>query len=289
MNLSQEALKALVLDRTTNGPIKSISEKSIEDYKETSDTQVLYSHIVKWEDNELLYREHLNVIHPCVPTFLDFNTVAFKSTTRANLGELAVGTSITVFGYDVEADGEGKPIQDKVTNKIGDQDVETEVYRLITEDEHGNKLEPKKLMTFRPTFGTDYNKQNFNRLRFEDVLAIIANVGVPRKPNTLTAEQVAAGQKKFDQTDWSLLPSLEPALRKPIINAAGEENQEFIENFINFIPIATNAPSRKAAATADDTTAPVAQVSAGLKKDAFDGPPEATQATETKEPTKGKK
>lgn len=313
MNINAEATKAAQEDllkqfnlaKAPEAVIIHKTEKSVEDYKSIPNNQTIHEVQVPYSENRLLWRQEPNGTKvPCRASWIAYNTAIFKSKVRETFGLLVKGTSIYIVGYDVAMHANGTIMTEDIPNPLHNaEDKESEepetirVPKLITEDKDGKPLEPKILMTFRPQFGTDLSKQKFTRLKDRDMLNLVPNIGVPRKSNTTLPAQAQAelatdstepvdheeATRRSDAIDWALIPSLQPEIERPLINAHLEGNSELL-SFIENIPLASNAPSLKAqqAAGATAFTSPVATAAAGVPHDPFAAAPEAaaTEATE---------
>ena len=249
-----------------------------------------------WEHGKQIYREERSAVHrPCVATFLDFNIAVFKSRVKESIGDLAEGVSIDIFGYDVECDGEGKPILK--TEVIDGEEVQS--ISMITTDEKGQAIEPKFLMSFRPQWGVDRTKQWFSRLKDADMLNLVPSKGVPRKSVIVEAEGESKSTPR-ERVAWDLLPNLQQFMEKPILNArlalaeVGIEWEDAIEmegdnlpfevlmaKYVDTIPTASNAPSKRAEQTASLPTSltggsqKTSIVASSMDDDAFASAPEA--------------
>jgi len=288
-----EKLLALVEKAKAEGTRRIVSETTVDEYVDMESSVKLLEIVVPWKEGKQLYREERSLQVPCLATFVSYNVSAFKSRVRESVGDLTQGCSIDIYGYDIERDGEGKPLYDTV--EADGEEVHT--LRLITKDEEGDDLEPRFLMAFRPQWGIDRSKQFFARLRDQDMLNLVPNRGVPRKDVQITREtpegQPTEPVRRIEAIDWAALPNLQPALEKPILNARLEQNEDMIE-FISHIPIAPNAPSRRAqtqTGVSASVTGTVPKVTAGMETDAFAKPPEkkTEEAKETPKETKAKK
>lgn len=278
------------------GVQRAISTVSADKYASIENSTKVLSVVVPWEHGKSIYREERQGSHrPCVATFLDFNVSIFKSRVRESIGDLAEGVSIDIYGYDVETDGEGKPIFK--TEEINGEEVTS--LTLITQDEEGNPLEPQFLMSFRPQWGVDRTKQWYSRLRDQDMLNLVPSKGVPRKSVIIESAEGEEKTSPREKVAWDLLPNLQQFMEKPILNArlaiaeAGLDWDEAIAmegddlsaeilmaKYVNTIPVASNAPSKRAEQTATLPTSltgggqKTAIVAANMDDDVFASSPE---------------
>lgn len=295
--MNQELL-AKLKSAQEKGIQKAVSAVKADDYAELSNSQKVLDIVVPWETGKLIWREERGVqIHTCA-TFLSYNNTIFKSRVASEIGDLALGASIDLYGFDIEVDGEGKPIFDITKD---DKGQEVKAVRLITTDENGNDIEPKLLMSFRPQWGVDRTKQWFSRLRDQDMLNLVPNKGVPRKTADIVSDATGDDQgttQRRDSIAWNLLPGLQLFMERPILNCRSElmalnltmeeavamEGDDLpapvlMAKFISNIPVATNAPSKRGQQTgiAGNLTQDSNKiVVVGIEGDAFAGSPDKT-------------
>lgn len=292
----------------SEGVIKTISPTTVDEYAERENSWLLTNIIVPWATGKQLWRDENGSHIPCVATYISFNTSAFLSRVSTAIGDLVEGCSINIFGYDIERDAQGQVIFD--TTEEDGKEIKT--LRIITKDEQGNALDPHELMIFRPQWGIDRTKQTWSRLRDQDMLNLVPNRGVPRKqtkvekPKAEGEEQAPAPQTR-EAVAWDLLPHLQPAMEKPILNnkldliQAGISEEQATEmakdmtdetpfcvqmfHFISQIPTASNAPSKKAASQGGAPVALASNQPKGIKvnlPDASFAPPPELKVKEEK-------
>lgn len=293
-------LKTALLKAKQGQVARAISTTTVDQYNAMENSQKLLDVVVPFQEGEILYRQNRSDLLPCMATAISYNLSAFKSKVRGALGVATLGCSIDIIGFDIERDGVGVPLF-KTENING---VDVEMPCLINKTEAGEPLEPKVLMTFRPSWGIDRTRNSWNQLRTEDMINLGPNRGVPRK-NTKsdTLEDTKDTKKQQYQNEkiaWDLMPSLQPKIEKPMVNNIGElevreltteqcleawENGEECDStmlmavFIANIPISKSAPSQKKASATQGDYKPLEMEAAteGIK-DVFASKPEAEKA-----------
>jgi hypothetical protein len=300
--------------QAVGNPTRAVSETSVDQFAATENAVTLSEVIVNWEQGMQLTRVEKRTSQvPCFGTFLSFNISAFKSAAHGAVGDLVLGHSVDVYGYDIATDAEGRPLIERIPVEGSDETQEAIV--LITEDENKNPIEPKKLLGFKPYYGTDRNKDFTHRPKYMDMLALSGKFQVPEKPGQPRDGDNADVVRRSGQIDWNLIPGLQEILMKPMLNArinlveAGINLEEALTmepaddnphradilmyQFVESIPIAANAPSKQLEAQAGSGGKLVATTSnkmaASLPKDAFAEAPEATAEKATAEKAAAKK
>ena len=173
---THESLLALVQAKKAEGGCKPvISDLTLDDYRQISNADVVFDYQIRATTPELYWRQEKAGQVPFVLTGLSYRKSVYKSDVSGHLGELELGLSCAVLGYDVERDGQGEPIT-KETEINGEKVTE---YNLITKDDQGKALEPRVAMVFKPQFGIAYSKQAYARRKDVDQLNLVPGQGVP--------------------------------------------------------------------------------------------------------------
>lgn len=314
----QAELRQLLAQASQQGEeVITMSTVSVEDYAEIPNNQTIQEVQFPFKGTRMLYRQEPNGNQiPFKATKIGLNLALFKSKVHETFGMLMEGVSLYVYGYDVETDGQGNILADEIDNPAYTLDPENQpekvkVPRLITQDAEGHLLrDDRAKLTFRPQWGVDQSKQAFTRLRTQDMLNLVPNIGVPRKGGTIveagetdtetaTPTDEATARRRRDSIDWLMIPGLQPQLEKPLLNnaleiskletelegAEGDRKAQIeaelvtlykIKSIIDKIPVASNAPSQRVQTTAGAPafTTPAGQAASTMPKDAFAPPPE---------------
>lgn len=236
------------------GTKSSTCELPVETFAKMQNALTLAEFVVPYSEDREIYRavDNRGLIHvPCQALQIVFKDSAIKSQVAETFGKDVEGISVDIVGYDIERDGEGKPIHEEVPNPLAGTEGQPDtvkVPKLITQDENGNALEPKVLMSWRPQMGINRSKPAYGRLKNQDMLNLVPSRGVPRRlptvPNIDPTAPKDPNAKTYDQTAFELIPGMESHIIKIMLHAE-ELGLTDLLPIIERIPRASNAPSRK--------------------------------------------
>ncbi len=225
----------------------TILETKVEALSEEGISIPLSAILVPYDDPKPVSRSENRSFIRAMALSLAFTNTAFKSRAQYEFGEFVEGVSIDIMGHDLECDTEGNPllVTEEITDEAGDKQTITKTV-MMTEDEEGNPLEPKVLMSFRPQWGVDYSRNASGSPKGKNMLNLVPSRGVPRKESTEVNLEGDEKKKRggFDApVDWSLIPSLQTDIERVLLNNEDPRLKEWIAS----IPVASNAPSTQTA------------------------------------------
>lgn len=267
MSKTQAELIALFNKSQTEGPSKTVSEMSVANFLDLDNSAVLKEVVIPYGESPVISRGLGRTAAagtvPCYPTHISYRYSLVKSQAQESFGELIDGVSADIYGYDVERDAQNAPIYDEVPDPL-DETKTIKVPKLIDKDEAGNPIEPKRLMHWIPQWGVNRSKPVSGRVKGLNMLNLVPGDGVPRKrPDETnidpTKPKDPTARPTYDRVAFEEIPGMEAQIQKPLVNAKILGLTDLLE-IVEHIPVASNAPSRKA-----EQQQPGAWQSAGTK------------------------
>lgn len=189
---------------------------------------------------DFYYREEIvasrNVSIPFVVTSIRYEINSYKSLLEESLGDDTGAANVTLLGYDILTDAQGKPRIEKHNNpafkKGSDEPEFLETYVLRNKDENGNPIEPQEMLYMRLQYSID-PRSKAPKLRIDAP----QNSGVVHKRDKET--------RQITGIDWTAMPNLENKILAPILNK--DELDEAAQGFFNEIFIPNIGKSRAVA------------------------------------------
>lgn len=233
--MSNDNLKTMFLSGALAATVPSVSETPLDAILGINRAGTLCSQLYPTTEVMIGKRESdAGVNTPFLITGFLYEVGAYVSDHATTFRQILKGTRVHIMGIPIQRDAQGHYLTTRDANDI-------EHYVLVT-DENGEPLEPTSQMIFSIEWGSG-SGASYKRSRSDDSITIRGDIGVPRKMGTNNKGQ----SYRTGNIDWSSNPGLENKIKHPILMADLMDDKWMVEEFTPHIPVATNAPSVKAA------------------------------------------
>lgn len=187
---------------------KKMVETSVEDFRSAKKSETIIEIVVPYRkmgiDDIIRHVSRIGSLRPAVHTALVYRGTLYRSDVKETAGLVIKGASCHVYGYEVEINTAGHIVTEELDNPVlqyseeelaayreehPEEDIPEKIMvpKLLTTRTEGTEtveIEPWDLMEFRFTWGRDFNRRSFNRVRTQPQLSINGGNGVPRYTGT---------------------------------------------------------------------------------------------------------